>query len=379
MNSRSLFRICLLMLAVISLRNSFAAELEFEIDSARSPLSLMGTLDESSLMSQDEAGESAMTSASGFFSMFVDNVIAPTEIAFEHTSIMLNHSGDWLPSLGGFTVEPPGPANFAMKFDDETGSGWGALRDFELTIFDTAVKNIDTTFDVPELLNIETGVLDFHAGLPFVGQINQAGTLLLNEAEDLARYELTENGAEITIPILIHSITTFDLTITGQFVATVDIPERQGDFDQDGQLTHADIDALSRTIRNGDTNLLWDLNTDGTVSIDDHSFWVNDKKRTYVGDANLDGEFNTADFVSVFQSAEYEDRIEGNSTWATGDWNADSDFDSTDFVVAFRTGAFEQGPRPLNHVPEPTNNCWLLMLLLFRRRRSLIFCNDLLK
>ena len=37
-----------------------------------------------------------------------------------------------------------------------------------------------------------------------------------------------------------------------------------------------------------------------------------------LGDSNLDGEFNSADLVTVFAAAEYEDGLEANSTWATG-------------------------------------------------------------
>jgi hypothetical protein len=43
-----------------------------------------------------------------------------------------------------------------------------------------------------------------------------------------------------------------------------------------------------------------------------------------------------------------------NSTWATGDWNGDGDFNTSDFVLAFQVGAYEQGPRNVNVVPEPS-------------------------
>ena len=88
----------------------------------------------------------------------------------------------------------------------------------------------------------------------------------------------------------------------------------------------------------------------------DLNVWVEDLKQTSFGDANLDGEFSSADLVAVFSAGEYEDMIENNSGWAEGDWDADSDFTSADLVVAFAEGGYEQGPRLASKgVPEPTS------------------------
>ena len=73
------------------------------------------------------------------------------------------------------------------------------------------------------------------------------------------------------------------------------------------------------------------------------------------GDANRDGNFNSADLVQSFQRGEYEDQIEGNSTWEDGDWDGDALFNSSDFVIAFTDGGYELGPKmPAQAVPEPT-------------------------
>jgi hypothetical protein len=78
-------------------------------------------------------------------------------------------------------------------------------------------------------------------------------------------------------------------------------------------------------------------------------------KKTWFGDSNLDGEFNSSDFTSVFQAAQYEDGVVQNSTWSTGDWNGDHEFDSGDFILAFQSGGYENGPRPaIGNVPEPS-------------------------
>ena len=97
----------------------------------------------------------------------------------------------------------------------------------------------------------------------------------------------------------------------------------------------------------------------------DHAAWVHSIANTFFGDANLDGEFNSRDLVTVFEAGEYEDNIAGNSGWAEGDWNGDGDFSTSDLVAAFEDGGYEKGPRALGRpVPEAF---WILpsILLLF--------------
>jgi hypothetical protein len=105
----------------------------------------------------------------------------------------------------------------------------------------------------------------------------------------------------------------------------------------------------------GSTDPLAPLN-DGSLTGDVRVAYVHDVLGTWMGDSNLDGEFNSADFVNVFQAGEYEDGVAMNSSWATGDWNGDMEFDSSDFVAAFQDGGYEIGPRPAPAaaVPEPT-------------------------
>ncbi len=155
-----------------------------------------------------------------------------------------------------------------------------------------------------------------------------------------------------------------------------------GDFNQDGVLDAADINALTEEILTGGMGEVFDVNEDGAVDIKDHVFWVEGLKRTYLGDANLDLEFNSGDLVAVFTTGEYQDGVPGNSTWETGDWNADGEFDSSDFVAAFTGGplagqGYEKGPQPdagVNAVPEPGSlTLWamaILGLVAARRRYS---------
>lgn len=131
------------------------------------------------------------------------------------------------------------------------------------------------------------------------------------------------------------------------------------DINDDGTLSSDDIERLTAEVQSGRQNAMFDLNIDGFVDDRDRHYWVNDLAKTYFGDSNLDGQFTTSDLTHVFGIGEYQDEIEGNSTWSDGDWNGDGEFDSQDFVLAFGAGGYEQPPNEAHAVPEP--NCvWLL-------------------
>ena len=81
-------------------------------------------------------------------------------------------------------------------------------------------------------------------------------------------------------------------------------------------------------------------NADGIYDYADVEFLIHNLLDTHIGDANVDGTFDSRDFVQVFRSAEYEDGTAGNSLWSEGDWNCDGDFTTRDFVWAFRDGGY---------------------------------------
>jgi hypothetical protein len=79
---------------------------------------------------------------------------------------------------------------------------------------------------------------------------------------------------------------------------------------------------------------------------------VRDVKNTWMGDADLNGEFSSAYMITVLPAGQYEDTIHGNSAWSEGDWNGDGDFTSADLITALAEGGYEVGPRAAP-VPEP--------------------------
>jgi hypothetical protein len=127
-----------------------------------------------------------------------------------------------------------------------------------------------------------------------------------------------------------------------------------GDFNEDGVLDVADIDALTAQINADQYRPMFDVNGDAFLDLEDRRLWVEEQKRALYGDADLDGAFISADLVAVFAAGEYEDDRFANSTWATGDWDGDLEFGTGDLVNAFQAGAYEQTQATTSAVPEPT-------------------------
>ena len=136
-------------------------------------------------------------------------------------------------------------------------------------------------------------------------------------------------------------------------------PGIRGDYNGDGELDAGDLD-LQAAVGIATQDLTYDLNGDGVVDYaGDRVMWLHELKNVYVGDANLDSEFNSNDFVQVFQAGKYETAL--SAGWAEGDWDASRTFGSSDFIVAFQDGGYELGPRTdAAVVPEPA--AWTLLV-----------------
>ena len=95
----------------------------------------------------------------------------------------------------------------------------------------------------------------------------------------------------------------------------------------------------------------FDENGDQVVDSADRLIWVKDHANSWLGDSNLDQEFNSGDLVAVFTAGKYE--LDEMAGWAEGDWDGDMRFGSGDLVAAFTDGGYELGP-PAAAVPEPS-------------------------
>ncbi len=126
-----------------------------------------------------------------------------------------------------------------------------------------------------------------------------------------------------------------------------------GDFDKDGDLDVDDVDALSREIAAGTNNATFDVTDDAVVNGDDLKTWVKQLRKTWIGDSDLNGVFNTGDLIRVFQAGKFEMATE--ASWGQGDWTADLRFNTSDLIAAFQDGGFEKGPvQGVAAVPEPS-------------------------
>lgn len=154
-------------------------------------------------------------------------------------------------------------------------------------------------------------------------------------------------------------VVNFDGTFTSVTAVSLSMP---GDFNQDQVLDVMDIDLLTAETASGNNNAEFDLNDDMLVDQTDIQIWVVDLRNTWIGDADVNGEFNTTDLVSVLSKGKYEQDLD--AVWSEGDWNGDGRTDSGDLVAGLAGGGYEAGPRAaVSAVPEPQGWIGLAMAL----------------
>lgn len=180
--------------------------------------------------------------------------------------------------------------------------------------------------------------------------------------EVLATIEGPDNGGEAGLP-------SDPLAVVRVQFKDLNAPMTVTDFNGNGSLDAGDLDILAHYAR--DHNPAGDIDKDGDTDLDDRLAWIHTIRKSWVGDSNFDGEFNSADFVAVFADGKYE--TGQAATYSQGDWNGDGLFTSGDFVLAFSDGGYEKGPMLAVSVPEPVDFMWLFTAapIAFRRRREL--------
>jgi formylglycine-generating enzyme required for sulfatase activity len=149
---------------------------------------------------------------------------------------------------------------------------------------------------------------------------------------------------------------------TGFRVASVVELELAGDFNRNGVLDIADLDALTYYSASGMNLLHFDFNSDGLVDGRDVNIWIKARFHSWIGDANLDRQFSSQDLIDLFAAGTYETNMD--AVWSTGDLNGSGRFDSGDLIDALADGGYELGPRPtVAAVPEPGGIILLLLSL----------------
>lgn len=140
-----------------------------------------------------------------------------------------------------------------------------------------------------------------------------------------------------------------------------------GDFNDNELIDAGDIDLLSMNVGMHELAGTYDLNDDALVDEADRVVWIEDIAMTATGDANLDGEVEFGDFLTL--SANFG----GPGGWADGDFDGSGDIQFADFLQLSGNFGFEASTQA---VPEPNSATLALMgmavsvLLLGRRPRN---------
>jgi hypothetical protein len=254
------------------------------------------------------------------------------------------HTGNQANSVESIDVDGDGDLDLAVTlyqasrivwYENTDGQGtFGSMR-----IVGEGLTRVETIFiadmDGNGRMDILTAARDFivwfdWTGAEFVGR--QVGANVLG-AVDARAADLDGDG---DLDVLSASI--YDSKVA--WYRNESTSSTHGDLDRNGKVESADIDRLCMAIRSGEVSPLFDLDSDGSVNLQDLDVLVLDILRTKFGDANLDGLYNSSDLVTVFQAGEYEDGIAGNSGWSEGDWNCDGDFTTADLVDTFIRGGY---------------------------------------
>ena len=138
--------------------------------------------------------------------------------------------------------------------------------------------------------------------------------------------------------------TTVDGT-TREIAITITKSQEPCDINQDSVCDTQDIDAITQKV------------VEGTATLGDRSTLIEGAApngfNTYVGDSNLDGQFDEQDMVTVFIAGKY---LTGKAaTWAEGDWDGNGVFEPMDFVAAFIAGGYLLGPRAASQIAGSSN------------------------
>ncbi|MCA9149773.1 MAG: lamin tail domain-containing protein, partial [Planctomycetales bacterium] len=176
-------------------------------------------------------------------------------------------------------------------------------------------------------------------------------TAILRFAYDAAWYPSTDGGGA-ALSIVDGNADYRQWQAATSWMASTPTPGRApgdvatADFNADGLVNATDIDLLCVAIHSGSGDLSYDLSGDGLVNSGDANYLISGVLHTTPGDANLDGIFDSTDFVQVFVAGKYENGVAGSAGWAEGDWDCDGEFTTRDLVAAFQAGGYVAAATP---------------------------------
>ena len=243
-------------------------------------------------------------------------------------------------------TDPQSPITAGLRFGDgydgSNGAYEGHITASQLVLYDNGdnVRNYDGGSNPP---GPQPGAIDITQSLTNDPDYDSVPTNLTGIPVFGPRMHLLRASAGFTAGSEDLPLGRTLPTVSAELTVAI-----RGDFNADGIVDESDIDLLWAEIRAADPDLRFDLTGDGLVNDQDRDEMILGVLQTSFGDSNLDGVFNSSDFVQVFVRGQYEDAVPGNSGWSSGDWTADGDFTSGDMVMAFQRGGYVYTSRGVN-------------------------------
>jgi hypothetical protein len=288
------FALCLWTTADVS-----AVQVTLNLVQSQSFLTLNGQFGETPIVPQDESvistpgtidldpsHPSNRTSLTGSITVDVDNVLAPSTIQILSANMDATVTGHWVPEpqpVEGAVVNPGDPfpntglpADIGFKVEAEIAppdccnAHAAALRDVTYNLVSAEFPSLTPVVEpvnpqgefssLNQVLTYRSGWLDFWLGFPLnergrddvtgddapnqhtVDQTTQPDdTITPIPNAPSSTYVASGGIATLTIPVEINVIDDFSQFVTGQLVATFEIPSgSDGDYNEDGTVNAAD-------------------------------------------------------------------------------------------------------------------------------------------
>ena len=145
--------------------------------------------------------------------------------------------------------------------------------------------------------------IDNNAGAPTGIDLDEDGDGLMDEGRDVSA------AMQFTLEIPAGGAVTLGINYVGGSLRNAAfLSGTPGDFNRDGVLDATDLDDLTGQSYIATNDPLYDLNDDALVDLNDITVWIKDLFNSWVGDANLDGEFNSGDLVVVLAAGDLRSR-----------------------------------------------------------------------
>ena len=252
---------------------------------------------------------------------------------------------------------------------DSVGSSLRVVSDSRLMVTQDADSVRGLSLEGNTLDILDTSVLE----LNFDAVLSSVGDWVFRWANPTSGDRVAAmNGLISSGRIVVNSSHSFVVVDNGDGYTY--IANFASDFNNDDKLNCQDIDLLTAAIVAGSTDLMFDLNGDGTINTADRDQWLADAGSVFLrsgnpflpGDANLDGVVDGSDF-GIWNA----NKFTVNSAWCSGDFNTDGRVDGSDFGI-WNANKFRSSDG-IASVPEPVCGSWLLcflgMAIRGRRRR----------